>query len=240
MRLSRPAFGGSVARGDAAGRRRPEYAGCAGHSHLLPRRAASRADLATARRRRLDGGGELHGADHAALRTRWTSCSRKGRTAPWWIGTETAWPKRCKPCANRIRTITARSRQGWCGSRRGFGTARAGGSWLSASTACPCIPARSRRRRTWARGLPPRRVACHPGPGLTAGRPMPRNPSDPLLLTPGPVSVSASTKAVMMVDRPSGDKDFEADIAHARNYLVELIHGGGPYTAIPVPGSATY
>jgi 2-aminoethylphosphonate-pyruvate transaminase len=69
---------------------------------------------------------------------------------------------------------------------------------------------------------------------------MARDPTNPLLLTPGPVSVSATTKAVMMVDRPSGDVEFLDDIAFARSYLVALIHGQDRYTAIPVPGSATY
>ncbi len=69
---------------------------------------------------------------------------------------------------------------------------------------------------------------------------MPRDPADPLLLTPGPVSVSRSTKAVMMVDRPSGDTEFQGDVQLARDYLVGVIHGEGAYTAIPIPGSATY
>ncbi len=61
-----------------------------------------------------------------------------------------------------------------------------------------------------------------------------------LLLTPGPVSVSASTKAVMLIDRASGDAAFQAELAHARAYLVALANGGDAYTAIPLPGSATY
>src|SRR6478752_1043422 len=48
---------------------------------------------------------------------------------------------------------------------------RRGGGWLVGA---------SRRVPPWA--------------GITAGHAMPRSPSDPLLLTPGPVSVSASTK----------------------------------------------
>ncbi len=69
---------------------------------------------------------------------------------------------------------------------------------------------------------------------------MPRDHTNPLLLTPGPVSVSRSTKAVMLIDRPSGDTDFQADVVLARTYLVSLIRGEGSYSAIPVPGSATY
>ena len=69
---------------------------------------------------------------------------------------------------------------------------------------------------------------------------MPRDPNDPLLLTPGPVSVSASTKAVMLRDRASGGVEFQADTAFARDYMTGLIGGAGDYTAIPLPGSATY
>ena len=69
---------------------------------------------------------------------------------------------------------------------------------------------------------------------------MPRDPAKPLLLTPGPVSVSASTKAVMLVDRPSGDTEFQADVQLARDYLLDVVGGRGSYAAIPLPGSATY
>jgi 2-aminoethylphosphonate-pyruvate transaminase len=69
---------------------------------------------------------------------------------------------------------------------------------------------------------------------------MPRDPSDPLLLTPGPVSISMSTKLVMLKDRASGGAEFRADLQFARDYLVGLVRGQGAYTAIPLPGSATY
>lgn len=69
---------------------------------------------------------------------------------------------------------------------------------------------------------------------------MPRDASDPLLLTPGPVSVSRSTKEVMLKDRASGGTEFVRDLTLARNYMVALVNGQGAYTAIPLPGSATY
>lgn len=69
---------------------------------------------------------------------------------------------------------------------------------------------------------------------------MPRSADDPLLLTPGPVSVSLSTKQVMLKDRASGGDDFHADINLARDYMVALVNGQGAYTAVPLPGSATY
>ncbi len=69
---------------------------------------------------------------------------------------------------------------------------------------------------------------------------MARDASDPLLLTPGPVSVSRSTKEVMLKDRASGGDEFHADLNLARDYMVGLVNGKGAYTAIPLPGSATY
>ncbi|MBN8892797.1 MAG: 2-aminoethylphosphonate--pyruvate transaminase [Rhodospirillales bacterium 70-18] len=69
---------------------------------------------------------------------------------------------------------------------------------------------------------------------------MPRTAADPLLLTPGPVSVSMTTKQVMLKDRASGGDEFHADINLARDYMVSLVNGQGAYTAIPLPGSATY
>ncbi len=69
---------------------------------------------------------------------------------------------------------------------------------------------------------------------------MTRDAAHPLLLTPGPVSVSRTTKEVMLIDRPAGDAAFQAEIQYARDYLVRLVGGGDAYTAIPVPGSATY
>jgi 2-aminoethylphosphonate-pyruvate transaminase len=69
---------------------------------------------------------------------------------------------------------------------------------------------------------------------------MARDPADALLLTPGPVSTSASTKQVMLRDRASGGVEFHGDITFARDYMVGLVHGAGAYTAVPLPGSATY
>ena len=60
------------------------------------------------------------------------------------------------------------------------------------------------------------------------------------LLTPGPVSVSRTTREALLLERASGDAEFVADLRYARDYLVSLVGGGTDYTAIPVPGSATY
>ena len=69
---------------------------------------------------------------------------------------------------------------------------------------------------------------------------MAQDPAEPLLLTPGPVSTSRSVKSAMMRDRASGGDEFHADLEHARAYMVGLVHGEGAYTAVPLPGSATY
>jgi 2-aminoethylphosphonate-pyruvate transaminase len=69
---------------------------------------------------------------------------------------------------------------------------------------------------------------------------VPRDASNPLLLTPGPVSISQSTKLVMLKDRASGGVEFQADLKFAREYMVGLVGGQGAYTAIPLQGSATY
>src|SRR6266849_1368316 len=60
---------------------------------------------------------------------------------------------------------------------------------------------------------------------------MPRDASNPLLLTPGPVSISLSTKMVMLKDRASGGVEFQADLKFARDYMVGLVGGQGAYTA---------
>jgi 2-aminoethylphosphonate-pyruvate transaminase len=61
-----------------------------------------------------------------------------------------------------------------------------------------------------------------------------------LLLTPGPVSVSYSTREAMLTEYSSGDVEFTDNLRHARAYLVSVANGGADYTAVPVPGSATY
>lgn len=61
-----------------------------------------------------------------------------------------------------------------------------------------------------------------------------------LLLTPGPVSVSLSTREAMLAEHSIGDAEFAADLRHARDYLLELANGAAGYVAVPVPGSATY
>jgi 2-aminoethylphosphonate-pyruvate transaminase len=44
----------------------------------------------------------------------------------------------------------------------------------------------------------------------------------------------------MMRDRASGGDEFHTDLAEARAYMVNVVHGEGAFAAIPLPGSATY
>ncbi|MGI3902296.1 MAG: 2-aminoethylphosphonate--pyruvate transaminase [Janthinobacterium lividum] len=69
---------------------------------------------------------------------------------------------------------------------------------------------------------------------------MPRDSSDPLLLTPGPVSVSRATREAMMRDRAGWSPELEEQIRFSRAYMTAIMGGGDAYAAIPVPGSATY
>src|SRR5258708_17692429 len=49
-----------------------------------------------------------------------------------------------------------------------------------------------------------------------------------------------ATKVVMLKDRASGGAEFQGGLQFARDYMVGLVGGQGAYTAIPLPGSATY
>ncbi len=69
---------------------------------------------------------------------------------------------------------------------------------------------------------------------------VPRDPSEPLLLTPGPVSVSRTTREAMLRDRAGWDPEVGEQIRFCRDYMVSLVGGGADYAAIPVPGSATH
>jgi 2-aminoethylphosphonate-pyruvate transaminase len=44
----------------------------------------------------------------------------------------------------------------------------------------------------------------------------------------------------MLIERASGGVELQGDVQTARDYMVELAHGGDDYVAIPLPGSATY
>src|SRR5262249_43980211 len=63
---------------------------------------------------------------------------------------------------------------------------------------------------------------------------------DPWLLTPGPLTTSATVKATMTRDWGSRDAAFIAINRRVRERLVELASGGESYTCVPVQGSGTF
>src|SRR3972149_2489530 len=61
---------------------------------------------------------------------------------------------------------------------------------------------------------------------------------EPLLLTPGPLTTSRTTKEAMLRDWGSRDGEFIAMNARVRDHLVELAGGAGTHTATPARGAA--
>ncbi len=69
----------------------------------------------------------------------------------------------------------------------------------------------------------------------------PGNPGDePLLLTPGPITTSRTTKEAMLRDWGSRDAAFIAMNARVRGRLVELAGGKGTHEAVLLQGSGTF
>lgn len=62
---------------------------------------------------------------------------------------------------------------------------------------------------------------------------------EPLLLTPGPVTVSDRVKRAMLHDHASGGDRILSEIAFCRRYLVDLCGGHGSHAAVPIIGSGT-
>ncbi|HVO04114.1 MAG TPA: 2-aminoethylphosphonate--pyruvate transaminase [Candidatus Cybelea sp.] len=63
---------------------------------------------------------------------------------------------------------------------------------------------------------------------------------DPWLLTPGPLTTSATVKQAMLHDWGSRDAGFIAINNRMRQRLVKLIGGEGAFTAVPMQGSGTF
>ncbi len=63
---------------------------------------------------------------------------------------------------------------------------------------------------------------------------------DPWLLTPGPLTTSATVKAVMLHDWGSRDRAFIAINRHMRQRLVELAGGVDSHVCVPLQGSGTF
>lgn len=62
---------------------------------------------------------------------------------------------------------------------------------------------------------------------------------EPLLLTPGPVTLSARVKRAMLHDYASGEAVMQETIAWSRRTLLDLCNAQGTHTAIPLVGSGT-
>ena len=63
---------------------------------------------------------------------------------------------------------------------------------------------------------------------------------DPYLLTPGPLTTSAETKAAMLRDWGSRDAAFIAMNRRVLDRLVELADGQSSHVAVPLQGSGTF
>jgi 2-aminoethylphosphonate-pyruvate transaminase len=63
---------------------------------------------------------------------------------------------------------------------------------------------------------------------------------DPWLLTPGPLTTSATVKSAMLHDWGSRDAGFIAINNRMRRRLVDLIGGGEDFTTVPMQGSGTF
>lgn len=64
--------------------------------------------------------------------------------------------------------------------------------------------------------------------------------NDPILLTPGPLTTSLTTKQAMLRDWGSWDASFNAITGTIRRDLVDVIHGAGTHECVPLQGSGTF
>jgi 2-aminoethylphosphonate-pyruvate transaminase len=65
-------------------------------------------------------------------------------------------------------------------------------------------------------------------------------PSEPFLLTPGPLTTALSTKQAMLCDWGSWDADFRDMTARLRRSLLEIAGVDDTYDCVPLQGSGTY
>jgi len=63
---------------------------------------------------------------------------------------------------------------------------------------------------------------------------------DPILLTPGPLTTSAATKAAMQHDWGSWDSSFNALTASVCRDLLAIVGGAGSHVCVPLQGSGTF
>ena len=66
-----------------------------------------------------------------------------------------------------------------------------------------------------------------------------RPEDEPLMLTPGPATLSMRVKRAMLHDYASGEQKMLEAIAFARRYILDLCNGAGTHTAVPIVGSGT-
>jgi 2-aminoethylphosphonate-pyruvate transaminase len=64
--------------------------------------------------------------------------------------------------------------------------------------------------------------------------------SEPILLTPGPLTTTLRTKRAMLRDWGSWDADFIAVTAELRRQLLGIVHGEGSHVVVPLQGSGTF
>jgi len=64
--------------------------------------------------------------------------------------------------------------------------------------------------------------------------------SEPILLTPGPLTTTRRTKEAMLKDWGSWDGAFNALTASVCADLVNLVHGEGTHVCVPLQGSGTF
>lgn len=65
-------------------------------------------------------------------------------------------------------------------------------------------------------------------------------PSDPILLTPGPLTTSARTKEAMLRDWGSWDSDFNQITGRLREQILRIVHGEATHECVPLQGSGTF
>jgi len=65
-------------------------------------------------------------------------------------------------------------------------------------------------------------------------------PTEPYLLTPGPLTTSLRTKQSMLRDWGSWDSDFNSITARIRERLLDIVHGSATHECIPLQGSGTF
>jgi 2-aminoethylphosphonate-pyruvate transaminase len=64
--------------------------------------------------------------------------------------------------------------------------------------------------------------------------------SDPILLTPGPLTTSPATKLAMLRDWGSWDASFNAITASICDDLVDIVNGAESHVCVPLQGSGTF